>query len=448
MADRRPLRSLFVAGCVAVAAGLGVAIWYDAHSHLRAESEASTLTAAQHHLADLRHSVRVTRYAGAVTANKRNELEATIGETLQQLSGVDSSLSSANASSALEGLGISTVHTCLGGVQTALNEVSGGDNAAAAKDISAVSGPCAQLDGGAAAGLVYPFDFPDPDVILVGQTYFAYATNSVAGNIQIIASDNLTQWEAIGNALPSLPSWAKPDDTWAPSVTRVKGAFLMYYAVDVASTGTECISVATARSPQGPFVDTSTAPLECQQSLGGSIDPSAFTDANGTPYLVWKSGGPGSSKLWSQQLNPSGTGFATGTNPVLLLSPDQSWEGGTVEAPDLVLANGHYVLVLLGERLEQRQLRSRRGDVRRAARSVRGRFARSDPGLRDRHRRPGRGIGVHRHERRVLDRVPRVGSRCGGLPQQPRPLRAPAGPLGRGAVGRRSRARLTRARES
>jgi beta-xylosidase len=348
VADRRPLRSLFVAGCVAVAAGLGVAIWYDAHSHLRAESEASTLTAAQHHLADLHHSVRVTRYAGAVTANKRNELEATIGETLQQLSGVDSSLSSANASSALEGLGISTVHTCLGGVQTALNEVSGGDNAAAAKDISAVSGPCAQLDGGAAAGLVYPFDFPDPDVILVGQTYFAYATNSVAGNIQIIASDNLTQWQAIGNALPALPSWAKPDDTWAPSVTRVKGAFLMYYAVDVASTGTECISVATARSPQGPFVDTSTAPLECQQSLGGSIDPSAFTDANGTPYLVWKSGGPGSSKLWSQQLNPSGTGFATGTNPTLLLSPDQPWEGGTVEAPDLVLANGHYVLFFSG----------------------------------------------------------------------------------------------------
>jgi hypothetical protein len=348
VADRRPLRSLFVAGCVTLAAGLGVAIWYDAHAHLRADSEASTLTAAQHHLAHLRHGVSVTRYAGAVTANKRNQLQATIGVTLNQLSGVDSSLNTAKASSALEGLGISTVHTCLGGVQAALNEVSGGNNAGAAKDISAVSGPCAQLDGGADAGLVYPFDFPDPDVILVGQTYFAYATNSVGGNIQIIASDNLTQWEAIGNALPSLPSWAKPDDTWAPSVTRVKGGFLMYYAVDVASTGTECISVATARSPQGPFVDASTAPLECQQPLGGSIDPSAFTDANGTPYLVWKSGGPGSSKLWSEQLNPAGTGFATGTNPTMLAAPDQPWEGGTVEAPDLVMANGHYFLFFSG----------------------------------------------------------------------------------------------------
>ena len=53
------------------------------------------------------------------------------------------------------------------------------------------------------SGLVYPFDFPDPDVILVGQTYYAYATNSVAGNIQIIDSTDLTHWTAVGNALPS-----------------------------------------------------------------------------------------------------------------------------------------------------------------------------------------------------------------------------------------------------
>ena len=212
MAERHSLRSLFVVACVAAAGGLGVSIWYDAHTHIRANNEASTLTAAQEHLAALRHSENVTKYAGAVTTNKRNELAATIGQTLDQLSGVDSSLGSANASSALQGLGISTVHTCLGGVQAALNEVSSADNAAAAKDISAVSGPCAQLDGGADAGLVYPFDFPDPDVTLVGQTYYAYATNSVAGNIQIIASNNLTQWISVGNAL-ALPAPRGPSRT-------------------------------------------------------------------------------------------------------------------------------------------------------------------------------------------------------------------------------------------
>lgn len=348
MANPRRLRSLLVAGAVAVAAGLGVAIWYDAHAHLRAGSEKSTLRAAQHHLAALRHEVTVTNYANTVTTNRRNDLEASISTTLGQLAGVETSLNSANAGASLEGVGISTLHACLGGVQAALNEVSANNNAAAANDISAVSGPCAQLDGGANAGLVYPFDFPDPDVIVVGRTYYAYATNSVAGNIQIIASTDLVHWNAIGNALPSLPGWAKPNNTWAPSVTRVNGMFLMYYAVDVAATGTQCISVASSTSPQGPFVDTSTGPLECQQSLGGSIDPSTFTDANGTSYLVWKSGGPGSSKLWSEQLNAAATGFASGTSPTMVLVPDQAWEGGTVEAPDLVLANGHYFLFFSG----------------------------------------------------------------------------------------------------
>jgi beta-xylosidase len=196
--------------------------------------------------------------------------------------------------------------------------------------------------------LVYPFDFPDPVVILVGQTYYAYATNSVAGNIQIIDSNDLSHWTAVGNALPSLPSWATPDYTWAPAVATIGGSYLLYYAVDVAGTGQECISVASANRPQGPFADKSTAPLECQKSLGGSIDPASFIDTNGTPYLVWKSGGPGSSKIWSQQLAPSGTSFVAGTNPTSLLVPDQPWEAGTVEAPDLVTTGGHYYLFFSG----------------------------------------------------------------------------------------------------
>ncbi len=329
-------------------AGLGVAVWYDAHAHLRAGAEQSSLQEAVHHLAVLRNELATTDYANAVTTGKRNDLQTSINTVLGQLASVESSLNSANAGASLEGLGISTLHTCLGGVQTALNDLAANNNVAAGKDISAVSGACAQLDGGPSAGLVYPFDFPDPDVILVGQTYFAYATNSVAGNIQIIASNNLTNWTSVGNALPSLPAWAEPNYTWAPSVIELNGTFLMYYAVDDAASNTECISVATARRAQGSFADNSTGPLECQPSLGGSIDPSAFIDANGTPYLVWKSGSAGNAKIWSQQLNAAGTGFAPGTSPATLLVPGQSWENGTVEAPDLVQANGRYLLFFSG----------------------------------------------------------------------------------------------------
>ncbi len=95
----------------------------------------------------------------------------------------------------VQGVGIDTLQTCLGGVKSAFDQIAATNNARAAKDISAVSGPCTQLAGGSGTGLVYPFDFPDPSVILVGQTYFAYATNSVAGNIQIIDSNDLVALE-------------------------------------------------------------------------------------------------------------------------------------------------------------------------------------------------------------------------------------------------------------
>jgi Glycosyl hydrolases family 43 len=344
---RRRRVEVAVAAVLAVA-GLTAAMWYDVHARTRTRNEESTLTAADHHLARLRHGLALTKFANAVTTNTRNGLQASIGTTLSQTSGVESSLNSTNAVASQQNTGITTLHTCLGGVQNALNEISANDNTQAAKDISAVSGPCASLANTANDGLVYPFDFPDPDVIVVGQTYYAYATNSVAGNIQIIDSSDLVHWTAVGNALPALPAWATPDDTWAPSVAEVNGQFLMYYAVDVAISGTECISVATSSSPQGPFVDSSTGPLECQTSLGGSIDPSTFTSFNGLPYLVWKSNDANPSKLWAEQLDAAGTGFAPGTTPSLLLSADQGWEGGVIEAPDMVPTDGRYFLFYSG----------------------------------------------------------------------------------------------------
>ncbi len=344
---RRRRVGVAIAGLLAVGV-LTAATWYDVHARTRTRNEESTLTAADRHLSRLRHNLVVTKFANAVTNNTRNGLQASIGTTVGQTAGVDSSLSSTNTVVSHQDIGITTLHTCLGGVQSALDEISANHNGQAADDISAVSGPCAALDNSAEDGLVYPFDFPDPDVLLVGQTYYAYATNSVAGNIQIIVSGDLIHWTAVGNALPTLPSWATPDNTWAPSVDEVNGQFLLYYAVDVASNGTECISVATSGSPQGPFVDSSTGPLECQTSLGGSIDPSTFIDANGVTYLVWKSNDANPSKIWAEPLDPAGTGFAAAATPSLLLSADQVWEQGTIEAPDMVPANGRYFLFFSG----------------------------------------------------------------------------------------------------
>jgi hypothetical protein len=339
----------FVAAVVALGVGvLAAETWTDSDARAQVRHEQATLAAANAHLAALRHDVATTEFDTAVTTATRKSLETSLFETASQLSVTNASLAKTNVSAYVQGVGIDTLQTCLGGIQSAYGQISAKDNDQAAKDISAVSGACSQLAGGASTGLVYPFDFPDPDVIRVGPTYYAYATNSVAGNIQIIESGDLSHWTAVGNALPTLPAWASANETWAPSVAQIGSSFVLYYAVDERSSGQECISVATATQPQGPFTDSSTAPLECQLALGGSIDPSSFIDNNGTPYLVWKSGGEGSSRLWSQPLAPSGTSFVAGTNPTALLGPDQAWEAGTIEAPDLITTGGRYYLFYSG----------------------------------------------------------------------------------------------------
>jgi Glycosyl hydrolases family 43 len=351
VADPRSSRRRRRFGAAVVVLGavvLVAAIWTDVTARTRNRNEEAALVAATTRLAELRHRVAVTQSAKTVTAAKRNSLQASIASTMSELATTNGSLSNTNAHADVQGVGIDTLQTCLGGVKHAFDQITQKNNTQAAKDISAVSGACTQLAGGTRTGLVYPFDFPDPSVMVVGQTFYAYATNSVAGNIQIIESSDLVHWTAVGNALPRLPAWASANFTWAPAVALIHGKFVLYYAADVAGSGNECISVATSRAPQGPFTDKSTAPLECQTSVGGSIDPASFIDTGGTPYLLWKSGGPGSAKIWSQQLDPSGTSFSPGTSPTQLLGPDQPWEAGTVEAPNLVTAGGRYYLFFSG----------------------------------------------------------------------------------------------------
>ena len=341
-----------VVATVLVAIGaLTAAVATDVHAHARQRAELMKLRTARQQLATERYDLAATNYATTLATQHHTSLVSSIGSTLGQLATADIALAGTNAYASMQGSAITTLQACLGGVANAYQQIRGSNNNQAAQDISAVSGPCLSLDGGSTDGLVYPFDFPDPDIILVGSTYYAYATNSVAGNIQIAESTDLVHWSTVGNALPSLPKWAHPDATWAPGVAMIGGNFLLYYTAVVAGPGggEECISVASAPQPQGPFIDSSTAPLECQPSLGGSIDPFPFIDTNGGIYLLWKSGGSNATdKIWAEQLSANGLTFAPTTSPVPLMAPDQGWEGGTVEAPDMVTFGGRYFLFFSG----------------------------------------------------------------------------------------------------
>jgi hypothetical protein len=344
----RRFGTLGLAGILAVA--LVVTTTTDLFARDRARQAQGALAATRTALSAERFDLEATTYDRTRATDDLSALQSSVGTMLNQMVNTQLSLSSTTKTVSDQGVDITTLQSCLGGVNGALQQIAAHNETQATGDIASVSGACLTLDGGTNGGLVYPFDFPDPFVLRVGSTYFAYATNSTEGNIQIIESTDLTHWSAVGNALPTLPTWAEAGGTWAPSVLQIGGTFLLYYSAAVASHGgEECISVASATQPQGPFVDHSGGPLVCQSSLQGSIDPSPFVDADGTHYLVWKSNGGGAqpSELWAAPLDATGTGFAT-ASPAKLLTADLPWEGGVIEAPDLVLSGGHYFLFYSG----------------------------------------------------------------------------------------------------
>lgn len=70
-------------------------------------------------------------------------------------------------------------------------------------------------------------DFPDPSLISVDGTYYAFASQSGYTNkdtkIQLATSTDFDSWTYTGqDALPDLPSWAKDDGAvWAPDVNQL-----------------------------------------------------------------------------------------------------------------------------------------------------------------------------------------------------------------------------------
>ncbi|HEX7460366.1 MAG TPA: glycoside hydrolase family 43 protein, partial [Acidimicrobiales bacterium] len=157
-------------------------------------------------------------------------------------------------------------------------------------------------------------------------------------------------WSPVTDALPVLPRWAAPGFTWAPDVHQFGSDYVLYFTADVIDTGQQCIGIATSTSPVGPFAAEQT-PFVCQASLGGTIDPRVFTDADGANWLLYKSdqnigARPIPTTLWSQRLSADGLSLIGPQHE--LMKPDESWQGTIVEAPDMVEVNGTYWVFYAG----------------------------------------------------------------------------------------------------
>lgn len=229
--------------------------------------------------------------------------------------------------------------SCLRKVSPAVGErLSSGLDSAAAR-------PPAASDEPRFAG-----DFADPSLLVVSPTdIYAFATNSPDANVPVLHGSIGHKGGYVGDALPKLPDWSEPGFVWAPSVRKVgPSVYQLAYTTRDSASGQQCISVATASRPTGPYTDTSTGPLVCQHSLGGSIDPSTIT-VGATTYLLWKNDGNCCGQptwLWSAPL--SGDGRSLAGEPVALLRDDQPWEQGVIEGPSMVRTTSGYELFYSG----------------------------------------------------------------------------------------------------
>ncbi len=346
-ADRpltRGRRALVVAASVL----LGAVVVFDAAGLAAVQRNRAALTSTRHDLATERAELSADTARLTSGVGRLRWLEDQEASTTDRLGATDRSIDAADGTGSAAAADVDALDTCLAGVSEAGTAIDAADPSQVLTAVTAVSSTCLTL-GGSTGGLVYPFNFPDPSVLRVGAEYYGFSTNAVVGNVQVIVSSDLTHWTPVGDALPRLPSWAVAGDTWHPSVLQRGGTFVLYYAVEDGATGQECVSDATASQPQGPYTDSSSAPLECQQRDGGSLDPSPFVGTDGRPYLVWKSQGTDGSPpvLWSQELDADGTALVPG-EPSELLAPDQAWESGIVEGPDMAVAGGHYLLLFGG----------------------------------------------------------------------------------------------------
>ena len=194
----------------------------------------------------------------------------------------------------------------------------------------------------------------DPSIVRAGGRWVVYSTQRLTDgvateHVPIETSSDLNTWANAGDALPVLPPWAVAGGTWAPSVIGLSdGTYRLYFAA-LSTSGHECIGVAAATSALGPFTSSAAMPLECQPTLGGSIDPDVFADGNGQRWLTWKNDGNSvgqSDQLWSQELTADG--MILMGSPNVLLEASARWEHGVIENPDLVTLGGQLFLFYSG----------------------------------------------------------------------------------------------------
>ena len=153
----------------------------------------------------------------------------------------------------------------------------------------------------------------DPAPLTVGDRLYLYVGHDEAKGDQrftmkewlVYSTTDMKRWEAHGAFMkPTDFKWAV-GDAWASHMVRKNGKFYYYATVqhDKSHDG-KAIGVAVSDSPTGPFVDARGSALvkdnKATWRTWSDIDPTVFTDDDGTSWLAW-----GNSNLYFAKLKPN-----------------------------------------------------------------------------------------------------------------------------------------------
>lgn len=130
---------------------------------------------------------------------------------------------------------------------------------------------------------IIPGDFPDPDVIRVGDTYYMVTTTMyIFPGVTILKSHDLVNWEYCSNAIPRFdfgPAYNLQGDNryghgpWATSIKYHNGKFHLLF-ITLNEGGFTC----TATKAEGPW--------EIKKLPKGFYDPGLFYDDDGKIYVA------------------------------------------------------------------------------------------------------------------------------------------------------------------
>lgn len=162
---------------------------------------------------------------------------------------------------------------------------------------------------------VLPGQYADPDIDYFDGKFWIYPTTDgypgwSGTKFHAFSSIDMVNWEDEGiilelaNSAPGVNDkgvqiatspWAVDGSAWAPTIEKKNDKYYYYYC-GKKSGGESAIGVAVADKPAGPYKDMGEPLMTvdmCKDAgvkMGQAIDPSIFTDVDGTSYILFGNG--------------------------------------------------------------------------------------------------------------------------------------------------------------